>query len=152
MIVLEATLTMPSWVKTSAWTPLLKTAYHDLALFWHSKILKKHFTPAAIREYGYEPRSGRYLRQKYRRWGHKNPLVWSGEMRRLVLQRSSANITSTQFGFRLKLAGAGHANWTGRHKELVAVSRRDIKAMQKHLVHYVQRRLRRWTGTVRIAA
>lgn len=152
MIVLEATITMPSWIKRNAWAPIMKAAFHDLALFWHSKILKKHFKPGAEAEYGYRPRESRYVRRKYGKWGHRTPLVWSGEMKRLLLQRSSAKISSTSRGFRIKLFGGGHANYTRRHREIVAVSRRDIKAMQKHLLHYIQRKLRRWTQMIRVAA
>lgn len=152
MIVLEATISMPSWIKKSAWNPIMKAAFHDLALFWHKHILPKHFTPAAEAEYGYYPRESKYLRTKHRTKGHRNPLVWSGEMKRLLLQRSSANVSSTSRGFRIRLFGGGHANYTRRHREIVAVSARDVKAMQKHLLHYIQRKLRRWTGMIRIAA
>jgi hypothetical protein len=130
----------------------MKAAFHDLALFWHKHILPKHFKPGAEAEYGYSPRESKYLRRKYARWGHKTPLVWSGEMKRLLLQRSSANISSTSRGFRIKLFGGGHANYTRRHREIVAVSARDRKAMQKHLLHYIQRKFRRWTGMVLFAA
>lgn len=169
MIVLEATITMPSWIKKRTWNVIMKAAFHDLALFWHANILKKHFKPAAAAEYNYKPRAplrdrkGRIRRKKsgaplmyddlkQRLKGHRNPLVWSGEMKGLLLRRSSAHVSSTSRGFRLKLFGGGHANYTQRHREIVAVSARDRKAMQKHLLHYIQRKLRRWTGMVRIAA
>jgi hypothetical protein len=38
---------------------MLKSAWSDLGVYWHSQLRAKHFTKSGAREYGYEPRSKR---------------------------------------------------------------------------------------------
>lgn len=74
-------LSKAEWVKASngAWT--------DAAAFWHERLLGKHFTTAAVSEYGYQPRKRRYQIVKAKAKGHQRPLVWSGETERQVKRR-----------------------------------------------------------------
>jgi len=61
----------------------------QVGLFWHRNYLDKHFTRSGAREYGYEPRSGEkgsgrrfqgsYMERKWKKYGHGNPLEFSGE-------------------------------------------------------------------------
>lgn len=55
------------------------------AAFWHRNYLQKHFTPAGASEYGYQKRTPNYLKRKFRKKGHQDPLVWSGTLRSMVM-------------------------------------------------------------------
>lgn len=46
---------------------------------WHSRMLPKHFTASAAREYNYAPRTKGYMIRKARKMKHQRQLVWSGE-------------------------------------------------------------------------
>ena len=56
-----------------------KTAALVVGNYWHDHFRAKHFTPAGAREYGYQPRNVGYMIKKAKKWGHRNPLEWSGE-------------------------------------------------------------------------
>lgn len=55
----------------------------ELGNYWHDNFRDKHFTPAGAREYGYAPRNVAYMIKKAKKWGHRNPLEWSGKSRAL---------------------------------------------------------------------
>ena len=71
--------------------------------WWHQKMLPRHFTPRGEKLYGMQPRSPGYSRYKAKRFGHRNPLEFRGDMKRQVLRR--AGITSTSKGVRVALRG-----------------------------------------------
>jgi hypothetical protein len=56
---------------------------HAMGDYWHEHFREKHFTQAGAREYGYAPRNVGYMIKKAKKWGHRNPLVWSGVSRAL---------------------------------------------------------------------
>lgn len=62
-----------------------ESALHAVARFWWSDILPVHFTETGRRKYGYDNRTKKHLRKKRRMYGHIQPLVFSGEMRRRML-------------------------------------------------------------------
>lgn len=120
---------------------VLKAGHADMALFWHAKKLAKHFTEAGAAEYGYRPRSLKYLRRKRRKLGHVDPNVWSGDTKRNVLARSGARVSSTSKSATITLRrgrGFKHARLA---KELATVSVRDKKACAKHLQAYAAKKL-----------
>jgi len=90
------------------WNRLKKLAWEEVGKIRHAKLRPKHFTKAGAREYDYKPRSGEagsghgfrqsYTDRKLKRWGHTDPLVWSGETRELS---SRGNIAATGNGVRL---------------------------------------------------
>lgn len=85
----------------------IKHGYVVALTLWHRKFRPKHFTREAFRRYPgvYKPRAGErgnpqrdkngkllgfrstYTGQKLRRWGHTNPLSFSGQSESLSRQR-----------------------------------------------------------------
>jgi hypothetical protein len=81
-----------------------RDAAAEVALTWHDRYVRKHFTNAGATEYRYTPRAGErgsgkafrksYTGKKLLSKGHTRPLVFSGESYVRVLG-SRTNITST---------------------------------------------------------
>lgn len=81
-----------------------KQAWVAAGTMWHTTFRDLRFTPQHGKKAGYQPRKGEasglseqafwnsYTGQKLKRWHHKNPLQWSGEVRNNV---RTASITST---------------------------------------------------------
>jgi hypothetical protein len=103
------------------WNNMLKEAWAATGQHWFDKLLPKHFTVAGGKEYGYAPRAGEaagttgkafwssYAGRKQKYKGHRDPLVWSGELRRDTLAQRS--IYATFRGVRVALPGARKANF-----------------------------------------
>jgi hypothetical protein len=97
-----------------------KAAWHDTAVEFHRNYRDKRFTPAHAAEAGYMSRKGEqiprgtkafrqsYTGRKLRKFGHTNPLEYSGETRRKV---RSASISSTSKGGKAAYAGASKFNF-----------------------------------------
>lgn len=104
----------------------MRTALRDAGVYWHKRILPKHFTPAAEIEYGYQKRTAKYLKRKQRVKGHQRPLVWSGVLERSLsryaairpVARSSAGKAGSSAYVRVSMKGpswlAGYLAFRGR--------------------------------------
>jgi hypothetical protein len=64
---------------------LRQWAMEDLGLHFHAENLPRRFTVAGGIYLGFQRRSHKYEARKIRRFGHRNPLVWSGASRTLAL-------------------------------------------------------------------
>jgi len=73
--------TKVSGVSASQLRAVFKKAYEDTARYWHKHMLPKHFTRAGAIEYGYTKRTEKYMKRKAKKWGHQDPLVYSGNLR-----------------------------------------------------------------------
>ena len=67
------------------------------ALAWvikyrHGRILKNHFTASAGGRYHYKRRTAKYVQRKMRKFGHQDPLVWSGDMKRQIYWWKDRNL------------------------------------------------------------
>lgn len=129
---------------------VLKPAYHDIGVYWHTHYRKKHFTHAGASEYGYTPRKGdrgsgrrfkgSYTAKKIRKWGHSKPLIWTGESERLTRIR---DVRATSKGCRVVLK-ANKLNFRSRHteirmrEEMTRISRREARELTKILGEQVQ--------------
>ncbi|MBI2424197.1 MAG: hypothetical protein HYV27_15305 [Candidatus Hydrogenedentes bacterium] len=54
---------------------------------WFVNRLPVHFTRAAVALYGFKSRTREHEIRKARRYGHRDPLVFSGTMKRAILRR-----------------------------------------------------------------
>src|SRR3990172_4585931 len=86
-------------VETPSWT--------EVALFQKRRHLAKHFTEAGASEYGYARRSRDYTKKKEKKFGHRNPLEWTGELKRCI---RSPEIRATAKGVKIVLRGSQKAN------------------------------------------
>ena len=75
------------------WNTIVREAWSQVGHMFHKTFVKKHFTKAGAREYGYTPRKGEefgrktkarrksYIGKKKQAKDHELPLVWSGDTR-----------------------------------------------------------------------
>ena len=70
----------PSW-KAAEVAPVTTKALMAVGRWWQGGPMEYHFEPFAVPKYGYKPRSYRYTMRKFKTFGHKRPLVWSGAFR-----------------------------------------------------------------------
>jgi hypothetical protein len=61
---------------------------------WHSKILPQKFEESAFNRYKLKQRSKRYSERKFKKYGHKKPLVFSGQLKAEILRRIQISSTS----------------------------------------------------------
>jgi len=124
----------------------MKDAWQHTGNFWHKFIMGKHFTRAGAREYGYKKRQqdivsaggtrrAGYETQKFRKFGHRRELVWSGESERSA--KRIRDVRATSKGVRIvlhvprhfKLKGPHGSNQPDKTGELERVSQKDIDLM-----------------------
>lgn len=94
---------------------------------WHEHTLPKHFTRAGADEYGYEKRTKAHMKRKARKYGHQNPLMFSGDMKRMLQQM--ARITSTSRGGAVTMDAPRYVYYGQKLREITAVSRADEDRM-----------------------
>jgi len=107
------------------WNNLKKEAWRATGVYWHVNILKKHFTKAGGREYGYTPRSGEpgtiaakhfwwsYTGWKLRETHQTEPLVFTAALGNAGSLRDgckTAGIYPTGQSVRVTLPNAQKAN------------------------------------------
>jgi hypothetical protein len=116
------------------WRMILATAWNDVGEFWHEHILPKHFTTRGAAEYGYQPRSKRWMIRKAKKYGHQNPLVWTGELKRQALRMRDVRASSS--GARVVIHGPRYlyqyrknANDPRKAQELAMISIGDAEAL-----------------------
>ena len=135
----------------------VKASLAEIAEHWHARTLPGHFETSAESRYHYQARSPSYTRSKTRRFGHRRPLVFRGELKRQVTRM--ARVTSTAKGARVTLRGPKHLHATRRDfgqpdkaAELTAVTTTEVERMARLLDRLVTRRLNANTSkeTVRI--
>ena len=132
-------------------------ALHEVGVHWHRHLLKRHFVRQAFLRYGgvYRPRTARYEQRKFRKYGHKDPLVWTGTLRRTLL--SSAYIRATSKSLRVRMQGPkwlkGFMRFRGRAgtgpdmlKEVKAISRQEAEGFARMIGKRVKGRWARMGG------
>ncbi len=120
------------------WRDILVSAWQSVGVFWHTKILPKHFTREGAREYGYKPRSKNYMIRKARKFGHQEPLVWSGELHRQA--RMWRDVRAASSGARVVIHGPKYLyqyrknqNDPRKAQELQMISAADAEACGNEL-------------------
>ncbi len=98
----------------------MKEAYRRMGLYWVGAFLEKHFDPGAAARYGYEPRTGRYLRRKKRQKHHVQPLRFTGDLERQVVSPAGHAVRATKGGVTIKLRH--HPVHRKVHQDLVRVT------------------------------
>lgn len=84
---------VPAGFRKRDYNAAKKIAFGKLGEYWFKHFRPKHFTKAGAREYGYIKRKGEdlphgskgfrasYTGRKFKKFGHKQPLVYTGESR-----------------------------------------------------------------------
>jgi hypothetical protein len=108
---------------------LVREAWKATGLYWWQHFLPKHFTHEGAQEYGYLPRSGEagtpgashfwtsYSGRKQKKFGHTDPLVLSGELRRESQShvKIDATASSGRSECRVVFSGPQYANYLSPH-------------------------------------
>ncbi len=130
----------------------IKPSLKEAVELWHQDITPLHFHPSAFFRYKgpdtYQPRNFRYNQRKYKRFGHRNPLQYSGQLKREVLRESRVSGTAKsatlvmrgpKYLFQFKLGGDDH----DKAKELTAVHPQELKRLSDFVVKRVGERIKR---------
>ena len=88
-------------VKAKAFRGILKEEMRGIIDFWHKEYLPKHFKKAGARDYKYQDRSAGHMKKKIKFFRHADPLVFSGDMRRMLLRRIAISGTAKKATGRL---------------------------------------------------
>lgn len=115
----------------------LKADLGETVLHWHKIIFPKHFTTQGAQEYGYTKRKAGYMRMKARRYGHQNPLVLTGESKRMMQRAIKVSGTANQARGAMQAPKGFFAIRKGstidKMAEATAVSQLDAAILALHL-------------------
>lgn len=100
--------------------------WDTMARHWHRYIRPKHFTPAGAAEYGYRPRTADYVDKKRKKYGHNDPLVFTGTSKRLS---RIARITATSKGSKTRMSVPALNFHPSTRDELTRFSVRDRRVL-----------------------
>lgn len=135
-----------------ALNPAVRSGLRDVVEAWHKDTLPKHFEPGAVSRYHYQPRSKRHEIRKAKRFHHRNPLQFSGTLRREVSRQVRISVTASRGGM-----GRARGVMTGpkylyqyrkdygqpdKAAELTMVTASEVEAMARALDHSVTVKLR----------
>ena len=85
-----------------------KVAWFEAGKHFHADMRDERFTEEHARKARYVKRSDKYTRYKEKKFGHRNPLEFSGQTRRLV---RTSRISSTSKGSKVRYPGARKFNF-----------------------------------------
>lgn len=131
---------------------ILKEAWFEMGLLWHTTMMPRHFEPSAMHRYNYKPRTPRYLKRKLREHGHQNPLEFSGRSK--LQAQFRRRITSTSKGVRVTmraptLSFRPHPSSPRMREELVRLTRGEIRRIKTELQKSVADKMKKSKRTVR---
>ncbi len=69
-----------------AMSRIIRDSLEVAAIYWYDKFLAKHFRREGFQRYHYKPRTKKYVKRKMRKYGHADPLVFTGESRQRAQQ------------------------------------------------------------------
>jgi len=141
---------------------VIHAALYKVADYWHRNYMKKHFTAAGAREYGYAPRKGERARAgskqfrrragpAERRAGRILPLVYSGRLRDACqIRQIITEITQNEIFARLRLPKARALNLRPRNaphirmrEEATTISEAEKRVLVNLLSREVSKGLKR---------
>ena len=134
------------------WSALIKSAWMAVGETWHKQILPKHFTPAGAKEYRYKKRTAKYQRRKLRKFGHQDPLVFTGRLRSEVSYRYRVIATAgrgTKGKVKVRLYGprylfAYHKGLqVDKADELTRLSRADVRKLGRAMDAILKKEIER---------
>lgn len=93
----------------------------------HAEItMPLHFEFGAYQRYDYAARSPKYTRQKFKKFGHRNPNVFRGDLRRIILATARSGVTATHRGWTMRARGTQqHPMWGPTKNELEQISPKE---------------------------
>jgi hypothetical protein len=106
-----------------AYTEASEPSWEETGRTFHHQMRPARFTHKHAREAGYMKRKPGYEKRKFRRFGHTYPLVWSGEVKRLVATarikaRKGTGQAGNQGGVQVIYPGARKLNLRSKHTNI----------------------------------
>jgi len=102
-----------------------KAAWQNVGWYWGEALREKHFTEAGASEYGYRDRTEEYEGAKERAWGHRDPLVWTGESKE---ESENYRVRSTKDGATVALSMPA-LNFSNRGHEMKSISDQEAREL-----------------------
>lgn len=103
------------------------------------KTLPLHFEYGAYQRYDYVRRSAKHNRTKFKLYGHRNPNVMKGDLRRIILATARSGIRATHRGWSVTARGTQkHKMWAQSKNEIEQISNQEVE-------QYSQTNIRRYT-------
>ena len=132
-------------------------AFMEAVEMWHSDIMPLHFEEGAGNRYKYQQRSTRHMVRKWKKFHHRRPLVFSGDMEREV--KRMIRVKPTQNGAQGDLFGPKYL-WAYRKDykqpdkaaELVRVIHSEEKQLADLINAIMTEKLNGLKDTERVAA
>ncbi len=107
----------------------------SVAEFWREKLFPKHFTTQGAQEYGYQPRTAKYQARKFRRFGHSNPLTYTGESKENTMSQYVIKVSPNRLEVRMPSPRAWNlsrrANMPNLREEALKASDSDLEILAK---------------------
>lgn len=82
----------------------IRAGLKSAVLYWRRRLMMGHFSINALTKYGYEPRSSKYNKRKWFKYGHNVPLILTGRSKdsiqgnqQPILFRKKAGIEGAEF-------------------------------------------------------
>lgn len=141
--------------------PAVRAALREVVEAWHKDTLPKHFEPSAVSRYGYKPRTKKYEIRKAKKFHHRNPLQFTGTLRREVSRqvRITATATKTRGRARAVMSGPRYlyqyrkdVGQADKAAELTMVTAAEAEAMARALDRSVTISLRKVKDMERLEA
>jgi len=103
------------------------------------KTMPLHFEFGAYQRYDYARRTAKHNRTKFKLYGHRNPNVMKGDLRRVILASARSGVRATNRGWTVNMRGTQkHKMWAQSKVELEQISNLEIE-------QYGQTNIRRYT-------
>lgn len=134
----------------------IDSAFHTMGLDWQRRNVPGHFEESAPHRYPhYMTRSEKYQKRKQKEFGHRRPMVLTGQMRATLLGRAptiEGKATTRAVRTLVRLPFVRVANlWTGGgrkhdfHKAITAITRGErrslVQRMQRRTIFLLRREL-----------
>lgn len=103
-------------------------------------VLPLHFEWGAYQRYNYKTRTRKYSNWKFKTYGHRNPNVKTGSLRRIVLATASADVRATASGWTVRGKGTSqHKMWRQTKSELEQISPiEERRYVSEHQANFVK--------------
>jgi len=141
---------LPAGIPRSTRDQMLKAAFHATGVEWHTELRPEKFTRAGARKYHYERRTKKYRATKRKRFGHDNPLEFSGVSKtssrirdvRASSKKSRVVTQARAFNIRPK----GHKRTLA--EEYTAITQGDAKQISERFAVVLGRLIRNYQKSV----
>lgn len=149
MIAINFTFEYKGIVSAKDFREIRTEAWKLTGEMYHKRITPEHFTQQGARRYNYKTRTFKHQRRKRKRFGHNNPLVFTGRMRRKVKQVRKVRARRGGRGGvvvglnvpQYAIALSARSNAPNMAKELSAISPKDERRVTKFLDRMIQRKI-----------